>query len=128
MIEQLLKKNKLGEYEKMYPITLLEAIRLNSKSNRTLEDILKDINHLYIPWQGVESDTLLSVDPVFRKKGLWITYVDCSGSVITMWYNSDDLSDTAWENIDNWVEYRSIRELQNTLKEILSWWYDKNGG
>ena len=51
MIEQLIKKNKLGEYENMYPVTLLEAIKLNGNSNESLKDFIKSINHIYVKWK-----------------------------------------------------------------------------
>lgn len=130
MLEQLLKKNKLGEYENMYPVTLLEAIKLNGNSNESLKDFIKSINHIYVKWKGDISTTLNSISPEYRRKGLWVTFVDCKGKVNTYYYNNGSMSDSNWGDIENWVECMSGGNFTESVIEIISWWYEnkQNGG
>lgn len=123
MKEQLIKKDCVtGTYSNMYPITHLGAIK-DLSSGKSLDKILEEYNHIYLPFKdNSKSSTRLQVPPNIRRKGLWITYTSCSGTVVTEWYNSDDFSNRAWSNSNNWVPYLDKIEIRNVINGLLSWY------
>lgn len=123
MAEQLIQKDcTTGAYRDMYPITTLSAIK-DLSTGKTLDNILEGFNHIYLPFKdNSRMLTRLQVPNNIRRKGLWITYESCKGNVITEWYNSDDYSNKAWGDGDNWIPYLDKSEIKKVLKELLSWY------
>lgn len=123
MAEQLIQKDcAKGTYKDMYPITTLSAIK-DLSTGKTLDKILEEYNHLYLPFKdNSKALTRQQVPPRLRRRGLWITYVSCKGRVVTEWYNSDDFSNKAWGNNENWVSYLNKELVKDTLNELLAWY------
>lgn len=122
MEEQLIKKNcTTGEYNNIYPITSTSAVK--DSTGRTLDDIIENINHVYLPFKdNSRATTRNQVLRSNRKRGLWITYVSCKGNIITEYYLSDDFSDEAWGNNDNWLPYINQDLISDLVNEKLSWY------
>lgn len=122
MKEQLIKKNcSTGEYSDIFPITTLDSVL--SESGDSLIDILRVYNHLYVPCVNRNTrDTKLQVPVSLRRKGLWLTYVTPKEKVVTEYYNSYDLSDKAWTNEGNWVNYIDTDFIQREIRRCLSWY------
>lgn len=121
MIEQLIKKDcNTGEYEDMFPITTLSAVK-DLSTGKTLDRILEDVNHIYLPFKyNSKALTRQQVPMNVRRKGLWITYTSCMDKITTEWYTSDDYSNSAWGNNENWeqlsqniIEYASFEDIDN---------------
>lgn len=123
MIEQLIKKDcSTGEYENMYPKTILEAV-IDPSTGQTLDTIINTGNHIYLPFVGnSRARTRLQVPEDKRRKGLWITYESCKGKVTTEWYNSDDYSDDAWVLNENWNLYLQKDLIKEVVDKILTWY------
>ena len=133
MIKQLIKKDcDTGTYSNMYPISTLQAVR-DIDTGETLDRILSDIandkvdmcNHIYVPFkENSRAITRQQVPDNIRRKGLWITYISCKGCVITEYYNSNDLSDKAWGDSNNWVQYNkneiSVELIEDIVNKALS--------
>lgn len=120
---QLIKKDcSTGEYGDIFPITTVQSVE-DAETGRNLESILDDTNHIYLPFVGFsKAETRLQVIPEKRRRGLWITYVSCKNKVVTEYYNSNDFSDEAWKNNDNWVPYFNKELVTEIVKEVLSWY------
>lgn len=137
MNEQLIKKDCVtGIYDNIYPITVIQAIKDNY-SDKGLDEILNSINHIYLPFTDYSKTlTRIQVPNELRRKGLFITYESCKGTIITEFYNYDDFEDSAWGDDNNWTLYdipdltqaleevtaiaKQVNEQQNELKESLS--------
>ena len=101
-IQQLIKKNSQeGRYEDIFPKTFIDAV-LDKESGVTLTDILAMFNMLFLSYNGSRSQTRLQVPSSLRREGLWVTYVLYDKTVVTEWYNSDDIDDTSWGSDSNW--------------------------
>ena len=100
-VSQLLRKNNQGGYKNIFPKTYLDNI-IDKESGMTLSDILSGFNMYFLSYTGSRSQTRLQVPKVLRKNGLWITYVLFDNTVVTEWYNSASIDDTAWQNNSNW--------------------------
>ena len=122
-MEQLIKRNcSTGEYSDVFPVTTLSAIK-DLSSNKTLDVILEEFNHIYLPFKdNSKTITRQQVPSKLRRKGLWITYTSCKGNVITEWYNNDDFSNRAWGDSSNWVPYINKEMIHSVVKDILSWY------
>lgn len=123
MVEQLIKKDcTTGEYEHMYPVTTLSAIK-DPNTGETLDRTLEEFNHIYLPFkENSKKLTRLQVPDKFRRKGLWITYISCQDNVITEWYDSDDFSNESWEDSKNWVPYLNKEVIKLILTNALAWY------
>lgn len=123
MEEQLIKKDcNTGEYEDIYPVTTLPAIK-DLRTGNTLDRKLEEFNHIYLPFKD-NSKTLTrqQIPDNLRRRGLWITYISCKGNTVTEWYNSDDFSNKAWGDNKNWVPYLNKELVRGVLGELLSWY------
>ena len=100
-VSQLLRKNNQGGYKNIFPKTYLDNI-IDKESGMTLSDILSGFNMYFLSYTGSRSQTRLQVPEVLRKNGLWITYVLFDNTVVTEWYNSSSIDDTAWQDNSNW--------------------------
>lgn len=123
MEEQLIKKNcSTGEYENIYPITSLSSI-MDVSTGETLDRTLERFNHIYLPFKSnSKAVTRNQIPDKYRRKGLFITYVACSGKTITEYYNNEDFSDRAWGDNSNWIICPNMKSIQDLVKESLSWY------
>lgn len=58
----------------------------------------------FLFYDGDIKNTRLQVPLNIRKKGLWVTYINLKGNVVTEWYNNNSVEDKDWENSDNWID------------------------
>lgn len=106
----------------IYPLTVIQAIFDGSTGTR-LDRILAACNSVYLTWEGTFADTVNKLDKIYRRKGYIITYRDETNINWTQRYNSDDISDAAWTNPDNWEGWSFdtvIKDLAEALEEIFS--------
>lgn len=101
-IHQLTKYcEEAGEDKKIYPVSLIQAI-FDGKTGIRLDKILSMCNAIYLTYEGDFEHTVAKVQGVQRRKGLIVTYKDITDTIATVRYKSDDLSDEAWNDSDNW--------------------------
>jgi hypothetical protein len=106
----------------IYPLTVIQAI-FDGKTGTRLDRILASCNSVYLTWEGTFADTVNKLDKIYRRKGYIITYRDVTNINWTQRYNSDDISDAAWTNPDNWEGWSFdtvIKDLAKVLEEIFS--------
>ena len=99
--QQLVKKSSVGRYDNIFPKTYLDAIK-DRETNTSLIDILSHFNMYYLPYVGNQENTRLQIISKFRRTGLWVTYIEYDGTVTSEWYASEDMSDDAWKDSENW--------------------------
>lgn len=101
-VKQLVRKGaQTSEYENIYPKTYTESVR-DKSTGESIDQILNSYNQYFVPYTGNDSNTRRQVPISIRRKGLWITYVRYSGSIVTEWYGSDDISDSSFGLSSNW--------------------------
>lgn len=106
----------------IYPLTVIQAI-FDGVTGTRLDRILAACNSIYLTWEGTFADTVNKLDKIYRRKGYIITYRDETNVNWTQRYNSDDISDEAWTNPDNWEGWSFdtvIKDLSEALKEIFT--------
>lgn len=106
----------------IYPLTVIQAI-FDGVTGTRLDRILAACNSIYLTWEGTFADTVNKLDKIYRRKGYIITYRDEANVNWTQRYNSDDISDKAWTNPDNWEGWSFdivIKDLYEALKEIFT--------
>lgn len=106
----------------IYPLTVIQAI-FDGLTGTRLDRILAACNSVYLTWEGTFANTVNKLDKIYRRKGYIITYRDATNINWTQRYNSDDISDAAWTNPDNWDGWSFdtvIKDLAKALEEIFS--------
>ena len=106
----------------IYPLTVIQAI-FDGKTGTRLDRILAACNSVYLTWEGTFADTVNKLDKIYRRKGYIITYRDATNINWTQRYNSDDISDGAWTNLDNWEGWSFdtvIKDLAEALEKIFT--------
>ena len=101
MSNQLVKKNPAEGYQNVFPKTFIDAIK-DKESGVSLQEILQGFNMYFLSYNGSRALTRCKVPSVLRKEGLWITYVLYDHTVVTEWYNSDQIDDNSWSMDSNW--------------------------
>lgn len=106
----------------IYPLTVIQAI-FDGVTGTRLDRILAACNSIYLTWEGTFADTVNKLDKIYRRKGYIITYRDETNVNWTQRYNSDDISDAAWTNPDNWEGWSFdtvIKDLAEALEKIFT--------
>lgn len=106
----------------IYPLTVIQAV-FDGLTGTRLDRILAACNSIYLTWEGTFADTVNKLDKIYRRKGYIITYCDETNVNWTQRYNSDDISDEAWTNLDNWEGWSFdtvIKDLSKVLEEIFT--------
>ena len=106
----------------IFPLTVIQAV-FDGLTGTRLDRILAACNSVYLTWEGTFADTVNKLDKIYRRKGYIITYRDATNINWTQRYNSDDISDTAWTNPDNWEGWSFntvIKDLAEALEEIFT--------
>ena len=106
----------------IYPLTVIQAI-FDGVTGTRLDRMLAACNSIYLTWEGTFADTVNKLDKIYRRKGYIITYRDETNVNWTQRYNSDDISDEAWTNPDNWEGWSFdtvIKDLSEALEEIFT--------
>lgn len=120
-IQQLIKRdNQEGKYKDIFPQTYIEAIS-DRQTGVGLDQILNSFNMYFLNYLGGASITRLQVIDKLRRQGLWITYVTFDNKVIIEWYNSTDLSNTAWANSSNWMQGNNMLVGDITISSNGTW-------
>lgn len=101
MSNQLVKKNPAEGYQNVFPKTFIDAIK-DKESGVSLQEILQGFNMYFLSYNGSVALTRCKVPKALRKEGLWITYVLYDHTVVTEWYNSDNIDDESWGSDSNW--------------------------
>lgn len=101
MPNQLVKRDYLEGYRKVFPKTFIDAIK-DRESGVSLAEIIQGFNMYFLSYNGNVALTRCSVPPSLRREGLWITYVLYDHTVVTEWYNSDNIDDESFGSDDNW--------------------------
>lgn len=101
MSNQLVKRDHLEGYRSVFPKTFIDAIK-DRNSGMSLAEILQGFNMYFLSYNGNKALTRCSVPYSLRKEGLWITYVLYDHTVITEWYNSDNIDDESFGSDGNW--------------------------
>lgn len=101
MSNQLVKKNPAEGYKNVFPKTWIDAIK-DKESGVSLQEILQGFNMYFLSYNGSRALTRCKVPSILRKEGLWITYVLYDHTVVTEWYNSDQIDDNSWSMDSNW--------------------------
>lgn len=112
MNSQLIKRNKVASgYTKVFPLSFIQGV-FDNKTGKALEAVLKQYNHIYVPYAGTVEATRLSLPKEYRRRAIWITYIK-DDEIITEMYkgeasiiNNDILyvEDINWERIPD-LEY-----------------------
>lgn len=106
----------------IYPLTVIQAI-FDGLTGTRLDRILAACNSVYLTWEGTFADTVNKLNKIYRRKGYIITYRDATNINWTQRYNSDDISDAAWTNPDNWEGWSFdtvIKDLAEALEKIFT--------
>ena len=106
----------------IYPLTVIQAV-FDGLTGTRLDRILAACNSVYLTWEGTFADTVNKLDKIYRRKGYIITYRDATNINWTQRYNSDDISDVAWTNPDNWEGWSFdtvIKDLAEALEKIFT--------
>ena len=106
----------------IFPLTVIQAV-FDGLTGTRLDRILASCNSVYLTWEGTFADTVNKLDKIYRRKGYIITYRDATNINWTQRYNSDDISDAAWTNPDNWEGWSFdtvIKDLAEALEEIFT--------
>lgn len=74
----------------------------SEETGYTLDEILASFNMLFLSYSVNAELTRLQVPNSFRREGLWVTYVTYDKTVVTEWYNSNDIDDNTWKSDANW--------------------------
>lgn len=101
MSNQLVKKNPAEGYQNVFPKTFIDAIK-DKESGIPLQEILQGFNMYFLSYNGSRALTRCKVPTALRKEGLWVTYVLYDHTVVTEWYNSDQIDDNSWSMDSNW--------------------------
>lgn len=101
MSNQLVKRNPVEGYKNVFPKTFIDAIK-DRESGASLEEIIQGFNMYFLSYNGSLALTRCKVPKALRKEGLWITYVLYDHTVVTEWYNSDNIDDESWGSDSNW--------------------------
>lgn len=109
---QLIKRNKIvSGYSKVFPLTYIQGM-VDGLTGKPLEGILQSFNHIYLPFLNTVEETRASLPVEYRRKGIFITYID-NGKYMTEYYKgSADIvdnsvlfsSDSNWELVPD-LEY-----------------------
>lgn len=94
MSSQLIKKTTQGT-EKVFPKTYTEGIT-DKGTGKKLAEILSSFNMYFLSYTGNTAQTRCLVPKDLRREGLWITYVTFDHTVVTEWYNSNNIDDDSW--------------------------------
>ena len=124
-IQQLIKKdNQEGRYKDIFPESYTEAIR-DRESGEFLNVILSRVNFLFLPYTINSAQTRLLVPSSMRRKALWLAYVKVDDTVVIEYYNSDDITDEAWQRDNNWISPLAgggiLPDIEEIIEEIEEW-------
>ena len=97
------KENNINK--PFFPVVRLEDI-IDTISEKSIQWILNNYNHIYVEWKNNVVGTRLSVPTILRRNGLWITYNN-GKKLITEYYigKNTEIKDKHWQDDANWEDY-----------------------
>lgn len=104
----------------IFPATIVQAV-FDGITGTRLDRLLAICNSVYLTWEGTFADTVNKLDKIYRRKGYIITYRDATNVNWTRRFNSDDISDAAWSDNNNWEGWSFdtiIEDLAKAIEEI----------
>ena len=127
MANQLYKKENNTLFP-FFPLVKLEGI-IDTISEKSIQWILNNYNHIYVEWENDVVGTRLSVPTILRRNGLWITYNN-GDKLITEYYigKNTEIKDKHWQDDANWEDYTNkliddsveYRHLSKSLKQLFN--------
>lgn len=115
-IQQLIVRDTstaLG-FSNIFPKSWTEAIT-DKKTREALDEILDRFNFIHLPYAGSAEATRVQLDIRYRRRALWVSYIDDSESLVVEYYNNDALNDSDWSNSDYWVPYNTAKYQPNSI-------------
>ena len=115
---QLIKKQKQGGYENIYPLAFVQGV-IDRETKEKLPDILCRYNHIYLPWTKDRFDTRNLVPLVLRRKGLFITYLN-NGDTVKTEVCKGILQNikTYWNDDSNWELSPDMEYVRTNASKI----------
>ena len=120
------KENNINK--PFFPVVRLEDI-IDTISEKSIQWILNNYNHIYVEWKNDIVGTRLSVPTILRRNGLWITYNN-GDKLITEYYigKNTEIKDKHWQDDSNWKDYTNklidgtveYRHLSENLKQLFN--------
>lgn len=120
------KKNNINK--PFFPVVRLEDI-IDTISEKSIQWILNNYNHICVEWKNNVVGTRLSVPTILRRNGLWITYNN-GDRLITEYYvgKNTEIKDKHWQDDANWEDYTNklidgtveYRHLSESLKQCFN--------
>lgn len=120
------KENNINK--PFFPVVRLEDI-IDTISEKSIQWILNNYNHIYVEWKNDVVGTRLSVPTILRRNGLWITYNN-GDKLITEYYigKNTEIKDKHWQDDTNWEDYTNklidgtveYRHLSESLKQLFN--------
>lgn len=120
------KENNINK--PFFPVVRLEDI-IDTISEKSIQWILNNYNHIYVEWKNDVVGTRLSVPTILRRNGLWITYNN-GDKLITEYYigKNTEIKDKHWQDDANWEDYTNklidgtveYRHLSENLKQLFN--------
>lgn len=120
------KENNINK--PFFPVVRLEDI-IDTISEKSIQWVLNNYNHIYVEWKNDVVDTRCSVPTVLRRNGLWITYNN-GDKLITEYYigKNTEIKDKHWQDDVNWEDYTNklidgtveYRHLSESLKQLFN--------
>ena len=120
------KENNINK--PFFPVVRLEDI-IDTISEKSIQWILNNYNHIYVEWKNDVVGTRLSVPTILRRNGLWITYNN-GDKLITEYYigKNIEIKDKHWQDDTNWEDYTNklidgtveYRHLSESLKQLFN--------
>lgn len=120
------KENNINK--PFFPVVRLEDI-IDTISEKSIQWILNNYNHIYVEWKNNVVGTRLSVPTILRRNGLWITYNN-GDRLITEYYigKNTEIKDKHWQDDVNWENYTNklidgtveYRHLSENLKQLFT--------
>lgn len=120
------KENNINK--PFFPVVRLEDI-IDTISEKSIQWVLNNYNHIYVEWKNNVVGTRLSVPTILRRNGLWITYNN-GDRLITEYYigKNTEIKDKHWQDDTNWEDYTNklidgtveYRHLSENLKQLFN--------
>ena len=120
------KENNINK--PFFPVVRLEDV-IDTISEKSIQWILNNYNHIYVEWKNDVVGTRLSVPTILRRNGLWITYNN-GDRLITEYYigKNTEIKDKHWQDDTNWEDYTNklidgtveYRHLSESLKQLFN--------
>lgn len=125
--QQLIKKDRsANSYSKIFPWTFTDLV-LDRVTKESLDNILVRNNFIALPYVGSKAATRLQVPMKNRRRGIWLSYIDYTGTLTVEYYNDNNLDDNHWQDSSYWLPYNTAEfqpasvGLSALAQEVFDW-------